>query len=419
MTTIINNEVLLNFCFLTTSYCKFIKKSSENFKEIINNQELKQKNSIDKLLNNEKESTLKKAFNDSNYQNFMDYTNNQLLLDEDDEETKNDKLKFIIKILGIKSNSNIDENTLIIKTIESLNSSILCDSDILVNLLSGHTMNYIFDVFELLKKLLETFEVKKTKEIQELTTKNLLNEESLYNNNKKLLNEKNVLKDKINHLNNIINNNKKQYQKLMDKNNDLESVIKKMNESLNALRTSIELNEKKFNSELKNLKEELANSKNELKIKNTQHAQEVIILKEKIEYLSASNLQLNEEMKTMANTNAKLNEEMKTMANTNAKLNEEMKTMANTNAKLNEEINVLKKKVATLEENYDYMKALNLQIILDATKKNNEKEESKETNVNAYIRLLNLLSSDYCLLESKLKEKDGEIFRLKNELKGK
>ena len=65
------------------------------------------------------------------------------------------------------------------------------------------------------------------------------------------------------------------------------------------------------------------------------------------------------------------------------------------------------------------MKALNLQIILDATKKNNEKEESKETNVNAYIRLLNLLSSDYCLLESKLKEKDGEIFRLKNELKGK
>ena len=391
MTTIINNEVLLNFCFLTTSYCKFIKKSSENFKEIINNQELKQKNSIDKLLNNEKESTLKKAFNDSNYQNFMDYTNNQLLLDEDDEETKNDKLKFIIKILGIKSNSNIDENTLIIKTIESLNSSILCDSDILVNLLSGHTMNYIFDVFELLKKLLETFEVKKTKEIQELTTKNLLNEESLYNNNKKLLNEKNVLKDKINHLNNIINNNKKQYQKLMDKNNDLESVIKKMNESLNALRTSIELNEKKFNSELKNLKEELANSKNELKIKNTQHAQEVIILKEKIEYLSASNLQLNEEMKTMANTNAKLNEE----------------------------INVLKKKVATLEENYDYMKALNLQIILDATKKNNEKEESKETNVNAYIRLLNLLSSDYCLLESKLKEKDGEIFRLKNELKGK
>ena len=405
MTTIINNEVLLNFCFLTTSYCKFIKKSSENFKEIINNQELKQKNSIDKLLNNEKESTLKKAFNDSNYQNFMDYTNNQLLLDEDDEETKNDKLKFIIKILGIKSNSNIDENTLIIKTIESLNSSILCDSDILVNLLSGHTMNYIFDVFELLKKLLETFEVKKTKEIQELTTKNLLNEESLYNNNKKLLNEKNVLKDKINHLNNIINNNKKQYQKLMDKNNDLESVIKKMNESLNALRTSIELNEKKFNSELKNLKEELANSKNELKIKNTQHAQEVIILKEKIEYLSASNLQLNEEMKTMANTNAKLNEEMK--------------TMANTNAKLNEEINVLKKKVATLEENYDYMKALNLQIILDATKKNNEKEESKETNVNAYIRLLNLLSSDYCLLESKLKEKDGEIFRLKNELKGK
>jgi predicted nuclease with TOPRIM domain len=191
-----------------------------------------------------------------------------------------------------------------------------------------------------------------------------------------------------------------------------------MNESLNALRTSIELNEKKFNSELKNLKEELANSKNELKIKNTQHAQEVIILKEKIEYLSASNLQLNEEMKTMANTNAKLNEEMKTMANTNAKLNEEMKTMANTNAKLNEEINVLKKKVATLEENYDYMKALNLQIILDATKKNNEKEESKETNVNAYIRLLNLLSSDYCLLESKLKEKDGEIFRLKNELKG-
>ena len=93
--------------------------------------------------------------------------------------------------------------------------------------------------------------------------------------------------------------------------------------------------------------------------------------------------------------------------------------MANTNAKLNEEINVLKKKVATLEENYDYMKALNLQIILDATKKNNEKEESKETNVNAYIRLLNLLSSDYCLLESKLKEKDGEIFRLKNELKGK
>jgi hypothetical protein len=405
MTTIINNEVLLNFCFLTTSYCKFIKKSSENFKEIINNQELKQKNSIDKLLNNEKESTLKKAFNDSNYQNFMDYTNNQLLLDEDNEETKNDKLKFIIKILGIKSNSNIDENTLIIKTIESLNSSILCDSDILVNLLSGHTMNYIFDVFELLKKLLETFEVKKTKEIQELTTKNLLNEESLYNNNKKLLNEKNVLKDKINHLNNIINNNKKQYQKLMDKNNDLESVIKKMNESLNALRTSIELNEKKFNSELKNLKEELANSKNELKIKNTQHAQEVIILKEKIEYLSASNLQLNEEMKTMANTNAKLNEEMK--------------TMANTNAKLNEEINVLKKKVATLEENYDYMKALNLQIILDATKKNNEKEESKETNVNAYIRLLNLLSSDYCLLESKLKEKDGEIFRLKNELKGK
>ena len=404
MTTIINNEVLLNFCFLTTSYCKFIKKSSENFKEIINNQELKQKNSIDKLLNNEKESTLKKAFNDSNYQNFMDYTNNQLLLDEDNEETKNDKLKFIIKILGIKSNSNIDENTLIIKTIESLNSSILCDSDILVNLLSGHTMNYIFDVFELLKKLLETFEVKKTKEIQELTTKNLLNEE-LYNNNKKLLNEKNVLKDKINHLNNIINNNKKQYQKLMDKNNDLESVIKKMNESLNALRTSIELNEKKFNSELKNLKEELANSKNELKIKNTQHAQEVIILKEKIEYLSASNLQLNEEMKTMANTNAKLNEEMK--------------TMANTNAKLNEEINVLKKKVATLEENYDYMKALNLQIILDATKKNNEKEESKETNVNAYIRLLNLLSSDYCLLESKLKEKDGEIFRLKNELKGK
>ena len=405
MTTIINNEVLLNFCFLTTSYCKFIKKSSENFKEIINNQELKQKNSIDKLLNNEKESTLKKAFNDSNYQNFMDYTNNHLLLDEDNEETKNDKLKFIIKILGIKSNSNIDENTLIIKTIESLNSSILCDSDILVNLLSGHTMNYIFDVFELLKKLLETFEVKKTKEIQELTTKNLLNEESLYNNNKKLLNEKNVLKDKINHLNNIINNNKKQYQKLMDKNNDLESVIKKMNESLNALRTSIELNEKKFNSELKNLKEELANSKNELKIKNTQHAQEVIILKEKIEYLSASNLQLNEEMKTMANTNAKLNEEMK--------------TMANTNAKLNEEINVLKKKVATLEENYDYMKALNLQIILDATKKNNEKEESKETNVNAYIRLLNLLSSDYCLLESKLKEKDGEIFRLKNELKGK
>ena len=48
-----------------------------------------------------------------------------------------------------------------------------------------------------------------------------------------------------------------------------------------------------------------------------------------------------------------------------------------------------------------------------------KKEESKETNVNAYIRLLNLLSSDYCLLESKLKEKDGEIFRLKNELKGK
>ena len=57
----------------------------------------------------------------------------------------------------------------------------------------------------------------------------------------------------------------------------------------------------------------------------------------------------------------------------------------------------------------------------------NEKKKKDETKaqvmkvqqINAYIRLLNLLSSDYCLLESKLKEKDGEIFRLKNELKGK
>ena len=48
-----------------------------------------------------KESTLKKAFNDSNYQNFMDYTNNQLLLDEDDEETKNDN-----QILNEKNQKN-------------------------------------------------------------------------------------------------------------------------------------------------------------------------------------------------------------------------------------------------------------------------------------------------------------------------
>ena len=269
-------------------------------------------------------------------------------------------------------------------------------------------------------------EDEKNMKIQEIISKNLLEEESLKNANRKSIKEKVDLKNKIESLNQIIKKNKKNEEHLINENKDLGNIILQFKRDMKDIQNQMKANNDKFIDEIKNLNSKvslLTNTNIQLENSNNE-------LRKGMQELANSNNELRKGMQELANSNNELkgkldieNENVKKLTNLNSQLKKELdvakediKKLKSSNNQLSKSVEecITKQKIA--EERYDYIKRLNKQILLELLCPDKENPETKNTNleINGYIRLLNLFSCDNEVLETRLKEKEKELNALKN-----
>ena len=87
--------------------------------------------------------------------------------------------------------------------------------------------------------------------------------------------------------------------------------------------------------------------------------------------------------------------------------------------KLKDCIIKLNEKIDKKEEEYNFMKNLNLQIIIDYVSSKNENPQNNQSAItnNGLLRCLNLISKDYELIKSKLDEKNEQLENIKKMFK--
>ena len=387
-------ESLLNFCYITGAFYQYVQISGENF-------DLMKKNNINEIKIGQNNAIIEKEFESKNNNNYMDYFENLSLLNDNEKKSTKIKSELIRKIFGneFEKCQNLKKFDILKNKI---NSSMLKDKFLLVKLISN----------QIIKEKLINSKKALSKEIIEL---------------KKLIDEKNK----------HINKYKIMEEKLLEINKNQDKEISKLKDSIKMILKN--LNDQKIES-----KEEIKLLKKELKAQKIESEEEVKLLKKELNESKSSISQLENKLidydEKVSQLENKLKDSEKTITFIEKKLNyseknsEKKITLLNielgiANGKQLELVNDIKKlkdciiklneKIDKKEEEYNFMKNLNLQIIIDYVSSKNENPQNNQSAItnNGLLRCLNLISKDYELIKSKLDEKNEQLENIKKMFK--
>ena len=262
---------------------------------------------------------------------------------------------------------------------------------------------------------------------------NQIIKEKLINSKKALSKEIIELKKLIDEKNKHINKYKIMEEKLLeiDKNQDKE--ISKLKDSIKMILKNLKAQKIESKEEVKLLKKELNESKSSI----SQLENKLIDYDEKVSQLENKLIDYDEKVSQLEN---KLKDSEKTITFIEKKLNyseknsEEKITLLNTelgiaHGKQLELVNDIKKlkdciiklneKIDKMDEEYNFMKNLNLQILIDYVSSKNENPQNNQSAItnNGLLRCLNLISKDYELIKSKLDERNEQLENMKKMFK--
>ena len=422
-------ESLLNFCYITGAFYQYVQISGENF-------DLMKKNNINEIKIGQNNATIEKEFESKNNNNYMDYFENLSLLNNNEKKSTKIKSELIRKIFGneFEKCQNLKKFDILKNKI---NSSMLKDKFLLVKLISNQIINFLFDIYENFFNVVKNMDEAQNKRYQDLVVKNLIDEEKLINSKKSLSKEIIELKKLIDEKNKQINKYKIMEEKLLEINKNQDKEISKLKDSIKMILKN--LNDQKIES-----KEEVKLLKKELKAQKIESKEEVKLLKKELNESKSSISQLENKLKDsdekVSQLEIKLKDSEETITFMKEKLNyseknsEKKITLLNTelgiaNGKQLELVNDIKKlkdciiklneKIDKKEEEYNFMKNLNLQILIDYVSSKNENPQNNQSAItnNGLLRCLNLISKDYELIKSKLDERNEQLENMKKMFK--
>ena len=264
---LLEDSDILNFAYLTAAFYKFVTNSSSNFEEAFQKQI--SKNKKNKTTLNERmdeENKMIQEFTKLNTNNYMNYLENLDLVNEEDGEIeekdiKKNKIELIESVFMKEFFKNKSIENIVNRLNDKMNYSIFNNKNKLMELLSEQTTEFLFKIYEYLNKIIKYIKGLQDENIGIIMTKNLLEEEKMkkdYENNKlKLLNEKIYLKNEIELLNKKLNKKNKMEDKLIEKNKALEIEKSNLKENMKQIQNKMKIKEANLNSELSEIKTEL------------------------------------------------------------------------------------------------------------------------------------------------------------------
>ena len=398
MNNLNKDEALLDFCYLTASFYNYVKSSGINFKNIISKYD---KIEDDKNKNNAI-SNIEQDFDLLNNTNSMNYFENLSLLNNFEEDTKNEKIKLIKSVFGNIVEENQTEKIFFILT-EKINCSMLSDKYLLVKFLSGQIIDYVFLIYELFYNIIKNNEEIHSKKIQDIISNNLLEEDNLKKINKNLSSEIIDLKNIIEIKNQNIEYNSKMHKKLIE--------IKK----------NLENDSNKIKIDMKNMQKEFNNLQNKYKETIEFSNLDLKEYKENINYNYGTEPKEND--KKLKETNiGKINfeNEIKNPSDNIELLVDKIKKLQMNYSSTQEEIEKLKKSNIELNKKLDdyfeekFIKKLNCQIIIDSITSKNDNIENQQKKFNIQIKvndlltILELIKNDYKIDNTKIKKEKSE-----------
>ena len=398
MNNLNKDEALLDFCYLTASFYNYVKSSGINFKNIISKYD---KIEDDKNKNNAI-SNIEQDFDLLNNTNSMNYFENLSLLNNFEEDTKNEKIKLIKSVFGNIVEENQTEKIFFILT-EKINCSMLSDKYLLVKFLSGQIIDYVFLIYELFYNIIKNNEEITSKKIQDIISNNLLEEDNLKKINKNLSSEIIDLKNIIEIKNQNIEYNSKMHKKLIE--------IKK----------NLENDSNKIKIDMKNMQKEFNNLQNKYKETIEFPNLDLKEYKENINYNYVAEPKEND--KNIKETNIeKINfeNEIKNPSDNIELLVDKIKKLQMNYSSTQEEIEKLKKSNIELNKKLDdyfeekFIKKLNCQIIIDSITSKNDNIENQQKKFNIQIKvndlltILELIKSDYKIDNINIKKEKSE-----------
>jgi hypothetical protein len=404
-------ESLLNFCYITGAFYQYVQISGENF-------DLMKKNNINEIKIGQNNAIIEKEFESKNNNNYMDYFENLSLLNDNEKKSTKIKSELIRKIFGneFEKCQNLKKFDILKNKI---NSSMLKDKFLLVKLISNQIINFLFDIYENFFNVVKNMDEAQNKRYQDLVAKNLIDEEKLINSKKALSKEIIELKKLIDEKNKHINKYKIMEEKLLEINKNQDKEISKLKDSIKMILKNLNAQKIESKEEVKLLKKELNESKssisqleNKLKDSDEKVSQLENKLKDSEETITFMKEKLNYSEKNSEKKITLLNIELGIANGKQLELVNDIKKLKDCIIKLNE-------KIDKKEEEYNFMKNLNLQILIDYVSSKNENPQNNQSAItnNGLLRCLNLISKDYELIKSKLDEKNEQLENIKKMFK--
>jgi len=286
-------ESICNYLYLFSSFLEYAKNSKEIFTHEFQD---KNKYSLEKLKN---DFTSKNANNEFF---FLRSLNVLTMLKSQDvgikEKGKNEQLKKIKTEFNIELSKKLNEEEvfLLIQQKLSILENIFINP-ILIQILAEKIYTYMVQSNNLFYYIFRTMKNKYVREIDDLTTKLILDNEKkekkineLNSNKNSLQNEVNSLKNEIKKNNDelkktkqIIENNKKEFEeKFQKKTQETEEKIKSQTQK------TIESNKKNFEKELQEAKQTIESNKNDFEKKLQEADKKIIELEKKIEKITSN-----------------------------------------------------------------------------------------------------------------------------------
>ena len=374
-------ESFLDFSYLSSAFYNFVHISNDNFK---------------KINLPEDDEKFDKEFEKLNFENYSNYLEYMSYLNNREKEIKKFKMKLIKSVFNVEFNEKKKE-LILFELCGKMNISIFANKNKLIKLLCPQIINFIFDIYELIKLIIKNMDVEYLIEIDKIT---------LDKNN--LSKENSLLKDKI--------KLKKKVPIADEKNEELKKEISQLKEQM-------KLFEKNNNNKIVNKLEDQVKKLNDLSAKQIEEKSQLEGQVKKLNDLMAKQI---EEKAQLEGQVKKLNDLSVKQIEEKSQLEDQMKKIKKSNDYLFNEIEEMKKKNLA-DESYQYMKRLNIQILkegiafnnknLDHYKTNNDLNNLKlelvkrDLNINGLERLINVLSEDLIV-------KGAQIDKLIEEVEG-
>ena len=397
MLSLAKNDDLLNFCCLSSNFYNYVKCSGDNFKTI---QEQIAENKAT-------ENDIAKNFNSLNNENLWIYYDNLSSINNK-ANINNNKINFIKKVFKIESDEKEKEDeteSILSKLKENFKISMLANGYQFVELISQQTMNFLLDIYELIFNLFKNMEDSTNKKIQEIIAENLLSEDKLAQSKNQLRKEIIDLKNKIENQSQLMKKDEKMKEKLIEKNEVLENKIIKLNKDIKNLQNQLIQSKKESKEKISLLKEELNKNRKE-------SDEKVSLLKEELDRArKESNTKVSKE---------EYNKAIKESNESIIYLKNEIEKIKISNFDLIKKFEENKKEKKILHESYEKMKYLNYKILFDHFYKKEENQQNQpkaNLDANTFVIWLNLLSIDNNAMKNNLMEMENENEELKRQKK--